>query len=606
MHSSGFSVNNQDRNDVIAFWHAVYQASEGYEQRIGWTGNYTGIPGKTSVEFARDIERRLNYFRAMCGVPANATVNSNAPVVIKPGQIHQPAPNVSKAEAAQLAALMLIHNYNPTTGANPGFSHDPLPAVTGWSKAAWNACAHGNLAFGLFGPGAVSEYFIEELATGTSTSAWNALVGHRRWLLNPKATSFASGDQPGTSASRPPTNALYVIQNNNELKADPTPGFVAYPAPGYFPAPLNSRYWSFSLAGADFSSAKVVLTDSFEKSVKLTGVTSNTSYGDPALLWEVSGSAAVQSVSADTTFKVKVTGIKGIGIPSAVDYSVTLINPDQIVWNQLIVGPVVIPPGKESVYAFTPPTNAEALAVTTFLKRPVNWSENAENPAAMKIIDRSSANYPLIASRSRFPGFGGVAGNRSFNLTFPSFYDLLHRGVPAEIFEIDRDILPGSKAQLRFLYRRGYMTPGSAMAVEVSNDRGLTWKALGRPITGVSSRYYDEDVSAAALKLPISDKPLRIRFRYFTQPNTTIYTHDAAPTSPTGIFIDDITMTNCQWLEPKRSTTLQKNARQFRLNSRSAGGKLEKNNEWLIGLRVKLGGKWFPAGSLKKVVVSKS
>ena len=28
MTTSGFSVDNQDRNDVVAFWHAVYQASE--------------------------------------------------------------------------------------------------------------------------------------------------------------------------------------------------------------------------------------------------------------------------------------------------------------------------------------------------------------------------------------------------------------------------------------------------------------------------------------------------------------------------------------------------------------------------------------------------
>jgi hypothetical protein len=603
MHSSGFSVNNQDRNDVVAFWHAVYQASEGYEQRIGWTGNYTGTPGQTSAEFARDVERRLNYFRAMCGVPANVTVNSNARVVISPAQPHQPPDTVSKKDAAQATALMLILNYNPTTGANSAFSHDPNPAVIGWSKAAWNAAAHGNLSFGSYGPGAISEYLIEELSAGSSTSAWNSLVGHRRWALFPKATTFASGDQPGSSASRPPTNALYVIQSSSELKADPTPGFVAYPAPGFFPAPLNSRFWSFSLAGADFSSAKVAVSDASGKRIQVARVASSTSYGDPALLFEVSGLAAARSVVADATFKVKVTGIKGTGLPKTADYSVTLINPNLIVWNQQISGPAVIPPGKETVHVFSPPANAEALAVTTFLKRPVTWIENAETPAGTKVIDRTSTSYPLIANGSLFPGFGAIAGNRSFNLTFPNNYDLLLRGVATQILEIDRDILSGPKAELRFLYRRGYMTPASSMAVEYSNDWGVTWKALGRPIVGLSSMFYDTDVSAAALALPESDKPLRIRFRYFTEPNTSIYTHDAAPTSPTGIFIDDITTTNCNWLEPKRSTTLQKNASQFRLNSRSAGGKLEKGSEWFIGLRIKLGGKWFPAGSLKKVVV---
>ena len=59
MATKGFSVDNQNRNDVVAFWHAVYQASEGYQNRIKWNGNYNGDSGKISAEFVDDVERRL-------------------------------------------------------------------------------------------------------------------------------------------------------------------------------------------------------------------------------------------------------------------------------------------------------------------------------------------------------------------------------------------------------------------------------------------------------------------------------------------------------------------------------------------------------------------
>ncbi|RYG86395.1 MAG: hypothetical protein EON58_21780, partial [Alphaproteobacteria bacterium] len=173
MYSAGFTVNNYDRNDVVAFWHAVYKASEGYQDRIKWTGNYTGNNGTIANAFVDDVERRLNYFRAMCGVDANAVVNSNANVLINLLDPFKPSLSTSKAEAAQNAALMLSRNFNTTTGANPAMSHNPPSSLIGWSPSAWNAAANGNLAFGVFGPGAVTEYMLEELSSGTAVSSWN-------------------------------------------------------------------------------------------------------------------------------------------------------------------------------------------------------------------------------------------------------------------------------------------------------------------------------------------------------------------------------------------------------------------------------------------------
>ena len=70
----GFTVDTDNRNDVVSFYHAIYMASEGYQNRIAWTGNHgsdaTGAEGTVSPAFVDDVERRINYFRAMAGVKA--------------------------------------------------------------------------------------------------------------------------------------------------------------------------------------------------------------------------------------------------------------------------------------------------------------------------------------------------------------------------------------------------------------------------------------------------------------------------------------------------------------------------------------------------------
>ncbi len=610
---NNFSVNTSSRNDVVAFWHAVYQASEGYEKRVGWNGNYTGNNGKTSKEFIDDVERRVNFFRAMCGVPANVRMNSNSTVLIESTDPHKPPYSTLKSNAAQAAALMLIRNYNPTTGQDPAIDHNPASSLAGWSEAAWNANANGNLAFGLYGPGAMTEYVLEEVASGSATSYWNTLVGHRRWILYPQATDFATGDQPGSTYTRPPTNVLYISQKPSELGTDATPGFVSYPPAGFVPAAMNSRFWSLSHPGADFSSAKVKITDQNGKPVPVSSVQSNTNYGDPALLWRVSGSTAARSVDQDSTFSVKVTGIGGTGIggtgiggtgvPSSFSYEVTLINPDRLTSDQSLTGTAYPASDKTSAYTFTPPPYADALQVTAFQRKSSPWKEGAENARKARVIDRTADNYPLIAKTGSFVGFTGIFGKASYRLTFPTTYDIMLRAVPEQSFELDRLLLPKSKAKLKFLFRRGYMTTGTSLAVETSADGGVTWKATGTTISGVSNSQYDNNISSASVKLPASSQPLRVRFRYFCKPGVPIYTHEGATQSPTGIFIDDITAKNCDWLEPGKTSNLGKTAAAFSFNASTAGGPLKHGSTWCLAMRTYLGAKWFPYGPMKSVVV---
>jgi hypothetical protein len=601
MHTAGFAVDNHERDDVLAFWHAVYQSSEGYEDRIGWTGNYNGNSGTVSKAFVGDVERRLNFFRALCGLDSNASVSLDSTVFIDPADPVKPAPSTPKAAAAQQAALMLVRNFNASTGQNPALTHYPPGNLVGWSPSAWNATSKGNFAFGLFGPGAITEYMVEQLSSSTAISSWNSLVGHRRWNLYPRARVFATGDQPGTSAYVPPTNVFYVVQKPSELIEEPASKFVAYPAAGFFPAPINSPFWSLSRDGADFSFATVKMTDAAGKSVAVSNVRRNADYGDPAIIWEVSPSAAVRSVYNDTSYQVTVSGIGGEGIPASFSYTVTLINPDRLLTNQQISGPARMAAGKSAQFSFSPSARAEALQVVAAVRQSTAWKETAEK--SPKVIDGTGSNYPLQVKTASFPGFGHLSGSTAFRLTFPTSYDIIRRGVPDQFFELDREIIANSKAKLNFLYRRGYMTRSSTLAVEFSANGGVTWKTLGSPIKGVSDTQYDVSVSSASIPLPKSATPIRIRFRYYTN-GGSIYTHEAAKTAPTGIFIDDITVKNCDWLESKKTTYLGATAGSFTLSSATAGAKLAVGSQWHLRLRTRLGGKWFPHGPSKAVVVA--
>ncbi|MEO5714690.1 MAG: hypothetical protein ABIT37_14480 [Luteolibacter sp.] len=592
-------MDNQNRNDVIAFWHAVYQASEGYDSRVGWTGNYTGTPGSTAIPFVNDVERRLNYFRAMCGVPADAQVNTGSKVVIELLDLFKPASSTLKSTAAQQSALMLIRNFSPATGTDLAITHDPVSSLTGWSPAAWNASAKGNFSFGLYGPGAVTEYMVEALTTGSATSAWNSDVGHRRWCIFPPATDYATGDQPGSSAQRPPSNVLYVMQHAEEYLTNVGNDFVSYPPAGYFPAPLNSPFWSLSCADANFSVATVTMKTADNKTVPVTNIKRKTGFGDPAIVWQVSADVATKSVFNDTTYKVRVDGISGASIPTFYEYQVNLINPDRLTSSQLVTGPSKPRSNTPATYSFSPPPGAEALQVVAFKRSSATWAENAEKTTKALVIDDTGENYDLMATVTSFAGFSGVSGPKSFHLTFPKSYDLIARGVPEQSFELDRNIIANAKAKLNFMYRRGFMTTTSNLVVEISSNDGLTWKALGSPIKGKSNSVSDANASKASLALPKSATPIRIRFRYYTT-GGAIYTHEAAPKSPTGIFIDEINTTNCDWLERKKQNTVATSSNQFVFNKTTAGAKLVKGDKWLLRLETKVGGKWFngPAKAL--------
>src|SRR6266446_5501511 len=103
--TSGFVVDTGDRRDVLAYFNTVYPASESYASHMNWTGSVSGgVAGTTSAQFKDDVRRRINFYRALAGLPGDITLDA------------------TKSSKDQEAALMF--------SANNALSHSPPSSWT--------------------------------------------------------------------------------------------------------------------------------------------------------------------------------------------------------------------------------------------------------------------------------------------------------------------------------------------------------------------------------------------------------------------------------------------------------------------------------------------
>ena len=93
--ADGFVVDAQDREAVRVFYRGMYSLSE--DVPMQWTGSYaTGVAGTTAQLFQNATALRINWYRAMAGVPwsfsypganfsqATVTMNPGGPVSVEP------------------------------------------------------------------------------------------------------------------------------------------------------------------------------------------------------------------------------------------------------------------------------------------------------------------------------------------------------------------------------------------------------------------------------------------------------------------------------------------------------------------------------------------
>jgi len=588
--TTGLSVDATRRNAVVSFWHCVYAASEGYEERIGWTGTYSGCnAGTTTRLFQDDVQRRINFMRALAGLDASVLVNDGSTIFVD--ALYNPSPTSLRSTAAQQAALMMSKHRDAQ--GNPVVTHTPAPNFTCFTPAAGNACLRGNLAYTFFGPGAINEYMRENDAAGISI--WSAKAGHRRWILLPGATSFATGDTPGNGGIFQATNILYVVQPPEEIAETP-PRFTAWPPPGYFPDTLGTRVWSLSYPDADFSQATVSMTGpSGPIDVTILDRT-NTDFGEPAIIWKTPNGTGNGPVDEDTAYQVTVTNIGGPGVPESHAYTVALFDPERLNESMLLQGSTT-PPTNGANYFFEPVDLAESRRVVVGKYTPATWTEGAESSPPPKIVDGTSARYSLFSSISEQYDDFWRTGSRAFRLAFGDF-----RNPPTEDwFLLDHELVTGPSATLNLHYRRGYSL-NSRILIETSVDGGLSWQNAGN-INGRTDYKTDKGFTTLSVPLPANQPAVWVAFRHIWT-GGALYSVEQYPTQPVGTFIDDITVSGAGEMQSVASLSLPGDAEMLRFDSSLVGEPLAPGAEYRLRVGATVGCHEFPLGPVKVVTVT--
>ena len=550
--AEGFSVTTSDRTDVLAFYHTVYGASQGFASRVNWTGDVAaGSAGTTATIFKEDVRRRINFYRALCGLPADITLDA------------------TKSAKDQAAALMFA--------ANQEISHTPPPSWTWYTTDAAEAAVASNLALGLFGPDAIDGY-IRDPGEG------NEIVGHRRWLLFPRSQIMGTGDIP-PAANYPESGhpAINVNWVHGDCKPSAPAAFIAWPNPGFCPFTLMPSRWSLSHADADFASATVTMTQGTTPvPVQVISRTDN-GYGDNTIVWEPL--TLPSSISSDLPFAVTVTGIGGSGVPVSHSYTVTLFDPLVLGQSVEITGNAS-PPVTGSTYTFTPVSQADAYELRVSSASTAAWTEGAEDASAPLVS--SETTYPLRHTAYK------RSGAKAFHMALPDFVETS--------FTLLRDVIPTATSQLQFHDRGFFATTTTTLSAEVSTDTGNTWTAVWtRNGPGLSSSLWDPTFVARSISLSAyAGQPIRLRFIMRHNGASAIIGTDDVD----GFYIDDVTVTAATQLVDTATTPLAANAGSFTLDATTAGAPLTEGGTYMLRIRPQVGTRWFGDGPFKTVTAT--
>jgi len=350
------SVAVTNRADVVQFYQTVYMASEGVD--AGWNGDCASCTaGTTSQAYIDATILRVNYYRAMVGLPGNVTAD--------------PTWNVK----AQQAALMMSKQRS--------LSHSPGTSWACYTAQGAEAAGKSNLALGADAAFAVDLY-MDDSGSG------NAAVGHRRWILYPPEQVMGVGNVPGDSTYLP-ANALWVIGGVGSRPA--SPAWVAWPPPGFIPyqvMPATSGRWSFAYPDAAFTNA-VVSMRCMGTNVPVTRETFAKGYGDNTLVWRPDG-VPTAAPGRDLVYSVSISNVVVSGKAKAFAYEVTIINPivPELAIEPAGVGAVSISWSAESTgYQLV---SAQALGVSAA------WTAVAAAP--QRVGDRYVVVLPVTSSNS--------------------------------------------------------------------------------------------------------------------------------------------------------------------------------------------------------------
>ena len=503
--TSALTLDTSSRRASRNFYNAIYPVSDGIDS--GWNGSIAnGIPGTTTQEFQDAIVLRINWLRALAGVPAVITLN--------------PTWNALDQQAALMGA------------SNNNISHNPPTSWINYTAGGAQAAGSSNLSLGQFGPDAMTGY----VSDGGSN---NTVAGHRRWLLYPPTKRMGTGDVPATSGHYS-ANALWIFDTANPY---PTvrDGFVAWPPKGFVPYQMIFPRWSFSLQNANFASATVTVTkDGVAVGTTISNATT-TGVGDPSLVWTLAGApdgTTFAKPTADSVYAVNIAGVVVGGVSKSFSYTVTVFDPavtgpDDIAPTFSGTGTASVTTGSTTTFPFTLVPEATNYEIWTGTMITPTWSDGAETSPSTHVTTETTGTYSPVSSTV------AATGTKSYQLCQDQFLsqDLL----------LNATFLPSSISYLSFKSRLGYMTSDQVARVQVSTDDGESWITLfSRPGTQSDSGSFtgqNVDLSAYAGRL------IHLRFQLYFPGSGSAFTQTGGTF---GWLIDDIAPVNIQ--EVKSST----------------------------------------------------
>jgi uncharacterized protein YkwD len=302
-------IDTSNRDAVLVAWQVERSRDV---PAMEWTGSYDHCAaGSASQQLALATVGRVNFYRAMAGVPASVRLNDEF------------------SAKAQHAALAM--------SATGRLSHTPDDSFECLDRDGIDAAANSNLYLGRIGPAAIDGY-IEDPGDR------NRDVGHRNTILHPPTVEIGVGHVAGNQTDHP-ANALWVFDqrvfdDNPPLRE--LEGFVAWPPRGYVPAELIHPRWSFGLGGADFDQASVTMrVDGRPIEVEVVTRLSLEGYvPSPIIVWEPDPADLPQlrgegvdpggvAPGPDLVVDVEVTGVVVDGARVDFAYQVVLVGSDR-------------------------------------------------------------------------------------------------------------------------------------------------------------------------------------------------------------------------------------------------------------------------------------
>lgn len=464
---AGLRIDTSDREAVRLFFNKVYVQPD---VPMGWTGNYrTGDAGTVSAAFQAATIQRLNWYRAMAGLPADTALSAES------------------SAKDQQAALMM--------SANGQLSHTPPSDWKLYTQIGAEAAGKSNLALGANGPAAIDGYIAD---FGDN----NYPVGHRRWIFYPQTRTFGSGDvppmDPGDGTKVYGANALWVFDGNYSApRPQVRDDFVAWPARGFMPYPVVVERWSFSYPQADFGTAQVAVTRDGNP-VPVTLEKLGNGIGEPTLVWQMTGIGANHRhdrPAKDVRYHVVVSGVTVAQQARSFEYDVTVFDPaveTPGAARPQVTAPALVQAGAAYTVQATAAPNATGYALLSYRRKPLN---------PLSASDYDSATWTAGPRAS-----AGTIGNGSLSL-----YQDGKEYAPLQVATLNKKLfVDQAGGAISFVRTIGNAMPAQTFHVQVSTDDGSSWQDVyteaGRGIV---------QTPAATIRVPLNayaGRQIRVRF----------------------------------------------------------------------------------------------